>query len=213
MRGCLRASRTGSRSGASSRFAIRGSRFARRWRRTTMVTTAKGATADPSPPSDAEMAAVLGDAYPAFRTLLSRGGKGAAEWRQYNKQSPWVLKVSERKRTLFYARPDSGSLKVTVLLGGRAVEAGLAGQVSKRLHASIRNAKVYPSCEGRGVDRRQARGNREIAPNEILTGYPRRILRELSLCEPGTGCRRTGIGPRNHRSACGFCSMSVFPVH
>ena len=114
-----------------------------------MVTTAKGATADPSPPSDAEMAAVLGDAYPAFRTLLSRGGKGAAEWRQYNKQSPWVLKVSERKRTLFYARPDSGSLKVTVLLGGRAVEAALAGQVSKRLHASIRNAKVYP--EGRPV--------------------------------------------------------------
>jgi hypothetical protein len=114
-----------------------------------MVTTAKGATADPSPPSDAEMAAVLGDAYPAFQALLNRDGRGTAEWRRYTKQSPWVLKVSEGKRTLFYARPDGGSLKVTVLLGARAVEAALAGQVSKRLHASIRQAKVYP--EGRPV--------------------------------------------------------------
>jgi hypothetical protein len=95
------------------------------------------------------MAAVLGDTYPAFQALVARGGEGTAEWRRYSKQSPWVLKVSRGKRALFYARPDSGGLKVTVLLGGRAVEAALAGGVSKRLHASIRKAKVYP--EGRPV--------------------------------------------------------------
>ena len=66
-----------------------------------------------------------------------------------------VLKVSEGTRTLFYARPESGTLKVTVLLGGRAVEAALAGQVSRRLHGSIRNAKVYP--EGRPVSLRVKR--------------------------------------------------------
>jgi hypothetical protein len=38
---------------------------------------------------------------------------------------------------------------VTVLLGGPAVEAALAGQVSRRLHASIRKARAYP--EGRPV--------------------------------------------------------------
>lgn len=101
------------------------------------------------PPTESEMAAVLGDAYPAFQALVSRAGAGAAEWRRYTKNSPWVLKVSQGKRSLFYARPDSGHLSVTVLLGGRAVEAALAGQVSKRLHASIRKAKVYP--EGRPV--------------------------------------------------------------
>jgi hypothetical protein len=115
-----------------------------------MVPRAKAAPADAtSPPSESEMAAVLGDAYPAFQALVSRGGAGTAEWRRYGKQSPWVLKVSQGKRTLFYARPDTGGLKVTVLLGGRAVEAALAGQVSKRLHASIRKAKVFP--EGRPV--------------------------------------------------------------
>jgi hypothetical protein len=95
------------------------------------------------------MKTVLGDAYAAFQALVSRAGDGAAEWRRYTKNSPWVLKVSQGKRGLFYARPDSDRLKVTVLLGGRAVEAALAGRVSKRLHESIRNAKVYP--EGRPV--------------------------------------------------------------
>ena len=96
------------------------------------------------------MMVVLGEAYPAFQALVARAGPGAAEWRRYTKNSPWVLKVSEGKRSLFYARPDSGHLSVTVLLGERAVDAALAGRVSKRLHESIRNAKVYP--EGRPVN-------------------------------------------------------------
>jgi hypothetical protein len=115
-----------------------------------MVPEAKVPTAvAPYPPTESEMAAVLGEAYAAFQALVSRAGVGAAEWRRYTKNSPWVLKVSQGKRTLFYARPDSGHLRVTVLLGGRAVDAALAGQVSKRLQDSIRKAKVYP--EGRPV--------------------------------------------------------------
>jgi hypothetical protein len=74
--------------------------------------------------------------------------RGSAEWRQ-TKNSPWLLKVSQAKRSLFYARPESGFVRMTVLLGQRAVDAALAGQVSKRLHESIRNAKAYP--EGRPV--------------------------------------------------------------
>jgi hypothetical protein len=101
------------------------------------------------PPSDSELKAVLGEAYAAFQSLVRRAGPGAAEWRRYSKNSPWVLKVTQGTRSLFYARADSGHLQVTVLLGGRAVEAALAGQVSKRLHESIRKAKVHP--EGRPV--------------------------------------------------------------
>jgi hypothetical protein len=105
-------------------------------------------TETPGPPSDAELRSVLGEIYPAFQALVSRVGTG--EWRRYSKSSPWVLKVTQGERSMFYARPESGRLLVTVLLGGRAVEAALAGQVSKRLHESIRKAKVYP--EGRPVD-------------------------------------------------------------
>lgn len=102
-----------------------------------------------SPPSASELAAQLGDAHDAFRALLVRCEGAVCEWRRYSRQSPWVVKASRGKRALFYARPDSGAVRVTVLLGARAVEAALAGQVSKRLHASIRKARVYP--EGRPV--------------------------------------------------------------
>jgi uncharacterized protein DUF3788 len=91
------------------------------------------------------MKALLGDAYAGFQALVSRG---SAEWRP-SKNSPWLLKVSQAKRSLFYARPESGFVRMTVLLGQRAVDAALAGHVSKRLHESIRNAKAYP--EGRPV--------------------------------------------------------------
>lgn len=60
-----------------------------------------------------------------------------------------MLRVSRGNRPLLYAQPDSGAFKVTVLLGARAVEAALSGQVSRRLHASIRKARAYP--EGRPV--------------------------------------------------------------
>lgn len=115
-----------------------------------MVRQTKATTSTPtSPPSESELAALLGDAHEAWQALLARGDGAVAEWRQYTRQSPWVLKVSLGKRALFYARPDASALRITVLLGGRAVEAALGGQVSKRLHASIRKARVYP--EGRPV--------------------------------------------------------------
>ena len=108
-----------------------------------------GAAETTAPPSESTMAAVLGDAYAAFQRLVRGNGEAVAEWRRYSKNSPWLLKVSKGKRTLFYARPDGEVLKITVLLGGRAVEAALAGKVSKKLQASIREAKVFP--EGRPV--------------------------------------------------------------
>ena len=114
-----------------------------------MVAAKVRTTVAAHPPSDSELKAVLGEAYTGFQALVGRAGPGAAEWRRYTKNSPWLLKVTQGKCSLFYARPDSGHLKVTVLLGSRAVEAALAGLVSKRLHESIRKAKVYP--EGRPV--------------------------------------------------------------
>lgn len=116
-----------------------------------MVSRAESSTVEvPSqPPSAADMRAALGDAYPKFQELVAQTGAAGAEWRRYSKNSPWVLKVSDGKRSLFYARPEADHLRVTVLLGARAVEAALAGRVSKDLHESIRTARSYP--EGRPV--------------------------------------------------------------
>ena len=101
------------------------------------------------PPTTRELNALLGESYAAFKALTHRGSAVTCEWKRYSKTSPWVLKVSQGDRTLFYATPKVGSFEATVVLGERATEAALNGRVSKKLHSSIRAAKTY--VEGRLV--------------------------------------------------------------
>ena len=101
------------------------------------------------PPTTRELNAQLGESYAAFKALTQRGSAVTCEWKRYSTTSPWVLKVSQGDRTLFYATPKVGSFEATVVLGERATEAALKGRVSKKLHASIRAARAY--AEGRPV--------------------------------------------------------------
>ena len=114
------------------------------------MTTAKRGTAakDAKPPTAGDVANLLGRSHAQFQVLTGRPG-AACEWRRYGKTAPWVVKVSEGDRTLFYIAPKPGHFEVTVVLGERAVAAALAGRVGKKLHASIREAKPY--VEGRPV--------------------------------------------------------------
>lgn len=117
------------------------------------------------PPTTRELTALLGESYAAFLALTRRGPAVSQEWRRYSKKSPWVLKVSQGDRTLFYATPMSEAFEVTVVLGERAIAAALAGRVSKKLHPSIRAAKTY--VEGRPV-RIVIRGQDDLAGVEQL---------------------------------------------
>jgi hypothetical protein len=129
-----------------------------------------------APPTDADIARVLGDAFPAFQALASQDGKATSEWKRYSRNSPWVLKVTVGKRALFYARPDGNVLKVTVVLGERAARAALEGRVRTSLHDAIRAAKVYP--EGRPVETRVRRRTDLAGVEELIavkletTGQP-----------------------------------------
>ncbi len=112
-------------------------------------TTKAKAAPRPKPPAEAVLLRPLGPARPAFEVLVSRGPGTTREWRQYRADGPWVLKLYQGKRTLFYAQPEAGQLKVTVLLGEKATAAALSGRVSESLHEAIRAARAYP--EGRPV--------------------------------------------------------------
>ena len=101
------------------------------------------------PPTTREITTLLGESYAAFRALTERGSAVTREWKRYSSKSPWVLKVSQGERTLFYARPMVGTFEATVVLGGRATTAALGGRVSKKLHPAIRAARAY--AEGRPV--------------------------------------------------------------
>jgi hypothetical protein len=117
------------------------------------MTAAKRARAAPSdkgrPPDAAALAKTLGRAQPAFHALADRGPGTTSEWRRYSAQSPWVLKLTQGDRTLYYLEPAPGAVCATVLLGKRATQAALGGAVSKGLHDAIRSARAY--AEGRPV--------------------------------------------------------------
>jgi hypothetical protein len=100
-------------------------------------------------PDERAVARRLGRARAAYEALVERGPGTTREWKRYKKDAPWVLKVNQGARTLFYLRPDDGFFHVTVILGERAAAAALGGRVSESLHAAIRGARRY--VEGRPV--------------------------------------------------------------
>jgi hypothetical protein len=108
-----------------------------------------GLTEDSGPLSADELAVFLGRSYSAFQALTHDRGGATCEWKRYSKKAPWVMRVSEGDRTLFYLTPQASEIEVTVVLGERAAEAALAGRVRKELHAAIRSAEPY--VEGRPV--------------------------------------------------------------
>ena len=100
-------------------------------------------------PSADELVGLLGKSKSAFLALTHDRAGPTCEWKRYSKKSPWVMKVSEGDRTLFYVTPQANQFEVTVVLGQRAAQAALAGEVREGLHAAIRSAKPY--VEGRPV--------------------------------------------------------------
>jgi hypothetical protein len=85
----------------------------------------------------------------AWDALLDPARKRTREWKRYGKKHPWSVRVNEGKRTVLWLVPEKGVLRVAVIVGGKAVAAGLAGPLSKKLKAELRDAPVYP--EGRVV--------------------------------------------------------------
>jgi hypothetical protein len=118
-------------------------------RTTAKAKAARAPVAAGTPPGERAVARQLGRAHAAFAALVDRGAGTTREWRRYKKDAPWVLKVNQGSRTLFYLRPDAGFFHATVLLGERAANAALGGRVSEALHESIRAARKY--AEGRPV--------------------------------------------------------------
>jgi hypothetical protein len=100
-------------------------------------------------PPEGELRDLLGRCYAVFDRVAHPSHSVTGEWRCYKKGTPPILKVIDGKRTLYYVRPDRGSVHVSLLLGRLACEAALAGQVPSHLHAVIRSAKEFP--EGRAV--------------------------------------------------------------
>ncbi len=101
------------------------------------------------PPSPAQIRRSLGAAFAAWEALLDPSLGRTMEWKRYSKNAPWALRVNEGKKTVFWVRPTKGELHVTLIVGEKKVQTGLAGRLPGRLKDDLRKAPKYP--EGRAV--------------------------------------------------------------
>lgn len=129
-------------------------------------------------PGDDELVKLLGRSQAAFQALVHDRAGATCEWKRYSKKGPWVLKVSEGERTLFYLIPQANQFEMTVVLGQRATDAALAGRVRPELHATIRSAKPY--VEGRPV-------KVEVSSKEGLPGVEELVAVKLNPQSSETG--------------------------
>jgi hypothetical protein len=102
-----------------------------------------------APPSETRVRRLLGQAVVAWDALLDPARRRTREWKRYSPKDPWSLRVYEGQRTVLWLVPEAGLLRVAVILGEKAVAAGLEGSLSQKLKAELREAARYP--EGRLV--------------------------------------------------------------
>jgi hypothetical protein len=95
-------------------------------------------------PSESELRGLLGRRYQLFEKVAHPRSGVSGEWRSYKKDTPPVFKVIDDKRTLYYVRPEKGSLRVSFLITRRAADAALAGRLPRHVRAALRSAHEFP---------------------------------------------------------------------
>ena len=106
-----------------------------------------------TPPTDAELKAILGRAAEVWdeilRAIEERHSPLERLWKPSKMPFGQMCLLQHKKRTLLYMTPDKGKVWIAVVLGDRA--AGLAA--ASDLPAGIKTliAEARPYAEGRGI--------------------------------------------------------------
>ncbi len=79
------------------------------------------------PPTDAELAAALGEAKPLWdqvvSALMSESPELVPEWKCSSPKLGWGLRLQQKKRNIVHFSPCAGSFRVGFIFGERALEA------------------------------------------------------------------------------------------
>lgn len=107
----------------------------------------------PEHPTDADLAAALGPAKPAWDQLLAdlsqEHGVDAHEWKCYSPKWGWSLRATRKKRTIVWLAPLTESFEVVFILGEKAMIEARQTKLLPRGVKALNAAPKYP--EGSGV--------------------------------------------------------------
>ncbi|NLT67636.1 MAG: DUF3788 family protein [Acidobacteria bacterium] len=120
-------------------------------------------------PSEEIIFSHLGRAKPLWDSLFgyihAHHPDVTAEWRYYRDAKSWLLKVTHKKKTIFWSSIEEGSFRTTFYFAGKAEEALMASGLTEALKEQFRNAK--PGSKIRGITV-QYGGNRDLEDAKIL---------------------------------------------
>jgi hypothetical protein len=104
-------------------------------------------------PSPKELAHALGPAIAVWNQIVDRLGSELSvvdqEWKSYSPKYGWHLKLKFKKRTIIYLGPCDRLVRVSLILGDRAMKAARESKPSAKLTKVLNHAPRYP--EGSGV--------------------------------------------------------------
>jgi hypothetical protein len=104
-------------------------------------------------PNDKMLANALGKSARHWMTikahLSERCGEWTEEWKYYNPNSGWIMKVLRKKRNLFFFFPSGSYFTIAFVFGDKAVSAAGKSDLPIRLKESLISARKY--AEGRGI--------------------------------------------------------------
>ncbi len=107
----------------------------------------------PEQPTEADLAAALGNAKPVWDRLVSAlmadCPELVPEWKFYSLKMGWAFRLQHKKRNILHFGPCTGSFQVLLILGNRTLRALRDATMPERVRKLLAAAPKYP--EGTGI--------------------------------------------------------------
>ena len=107
------------------------------------------ASQHPEEPSQAEIAAILGDGAELIELFLHRNPELRPEWKYYGPKHGWSLKLFRGKRNMCFVGAEPGAVAMGFVLGNRAFELLQNSEPRPEVKRVADSARQYP--EGWGL--------------------------------------------------------------
>jgi hypothetical protein len=83
-----------------------------------------------------------------FEFIRTEHSDFTQEWKYYNDGKSWLLKVSRKKKTIFWLSVRQDSFRTTFYFTDRAEEKIMASNISEELKLQFKNGKQYNRIRG-----------------------------------------------------------------